>query len=132
MLHDTCCMAHVACCVQHVLCCILRVVCCSPSPRPALVMLAFKLNDCAGIRCSLPDGAFYAYPSIDGCIGKTSEKGFKIINDEVFDSSIDRGEPASFQVGGVIKGWSEALQLMKEGAKWKLVDYDEPHPTGGV
>ena len=43
-----------------------------------------------------------------------------LINDEVFDSSIDRGEPASFQVGGVIKGWSEALQLMKEGAKWKL------------
>jgi FKBP-type peptidyl-prolyl cis-trans isomerase FklB len=43
-----------------------------------------------------------------------------LINDEVFDSSIDRGEPASFQVGGVIKGWTEALQLMKEGAKWKL------------
>jgi FKBP-type peptidyl-prolyl cis-trans isomerase FklB len=43
-----------------------------------------------------------------------------LINNEVFDSSIDRGEPASFQVGGVIKGWSEALQLMKEGAKWKL------------
>ena len=43
-----------------------------------------------------------------------------LINNEVFDSSIDRGEPASFQVGGVIKGWSEALQLMKVGAKWKL------------
>lgn len=43
-----------------------------------------------------------------------------LINNEVFDSSIDRGEPASFQVGGVIKGWTEALQLMKEGAKWKL------------
>ncbi len=43
-----------------------------------------------------------------------------LINKEVFDSSVDRGEPASFQVNGVIKGWIEALQLMKEGAKWKL------------
>ena len=43
-----------------------------------------------------------------------------LIGGEVFDSSIERDEPASFQVGRVIKGWSEALQLMKEGAKWKL------------
>lgn len=38
----------------------------------------------------------------------------------VFDSSVERGEPASFQVNGVIPGWTEALQLMKTGAKWKL------------
>lgn len=37
-----------------------------------------------------------------------------------FDSSVDRGEPAQFPVGGVISGWTEALQLMKVGAKWKL------------
>lgn len=37
-----------------------------------------------------------------------------------FDSSYKRGQPASFQVGGVIKGWTEALQLMKEGSKWQL------------
>ena len=43
-----------------------------------------------------------------------------LIDGEVFDSSIDREEPASFAVNGVIKGWIEALQLMKEGAKWKL------------
>lgn len=39
---------------------------------------------------------------------------------KVFDSSIDRGEPVTFQVGGVIKGWTEALQLMPEGSKWML------------
>ncbi len=39
----------------------------------------------------------------------------------VFDSSYDRGEPATFPVNGVIKGWVEALQLMKPGAKYKLV-----------
>ena len=43
-----------------------------------------------------------------------------LINGEVFDSSYKRGQPAEFPVGGVIAGWTEALQLMKEGAKWRL------------
>lgn len=38
----------------------------------------------------------------------------------VFDSSYERGTPAQFPVGGVIAGWTEALQLMNVGAKWKL------------
>ena len=37
-----------------------------------------------------------------------------------FDSSIKRGKPASFPVSGVIKGWTQALQLMHEGDKWRL------------
>lgn len=43
-----------------------------------------------------------------------------LIDGTQFDSSYDRGEPSSFKVGGVIRGWTEALQLMKPGAKWKL------------
>jgi len=39
---------------------------------------------------------------------------------KVFDSSVDRGQPASFPVSGVIKGWTEALQLMNVGSKYKL------------
>lgn len=39
---------------------------------------------------------------------------------KVFDSSVQRGQPAEFPVNGVIAGWVEALQLMPEGSKWKL------------
>ena len=41
-------------------------------------------------------------------------------NGDVFDSSVERGQPAEFPVGGVIAGWTEALQLMTEGSKLKL------------
>ena len=44
----------------------------------------------------------------------------RLINNKVFDSSIKRGQPATFPVNGVIKGWTEALQLMKEGAEYEL------------
>lgn len=44
----------------------------------------------------------------------------KLINGQVFDSSIRRGEPAEFPVSGVIAGWVEALQLMPVGSKWQL------------
>ncbi|MBI1337117.1 MAG: FKBP-type peptidyl-prolyl cis-trans isomerase [Phycisphaera sp.] len=43
-----------------------------------------------------------------------------LVNGEEFDSSYARGEPIEFPVGGVIAGWSEALQLMKVGSKYKL------------
>ena len=43
-----------------------------------------------------------------------------LIDGTVFDSSVMRNQPAEFPVNGVIKGWVEALQLMSEGAKWKL------------
>ena len=43
-----------------------------------------------------------------------------LIDGTVFDSSVDRGEPAEFPVGGVISGWTEALQMMPVGSKWRL------------
>ena len=54
-----------------------------------------------------------------------------LINGTEFDSSYKRGQPATFPVGGVIKGWTEALQLMTAGSKWQLfipaeLAYGEP------
>ena len=43
-----------------------------------------------------------------------------LINGEVFDSSVERGEPVTFPLNGVIAGWTEALQLMPTGSKWQL------------
>ena len=44
-----------------------------------------------------------------------------LVDGTVFDSSVDRGIPAQFPVNGVIAGWTEALQLMGVGSKWRLV-----------
>jgi FKBP-type peptidyl-prolyl cis-trans isomerase FklB len=43
-----------------------------------------------------------------------------LLNGKVFDSSVQRGQPIDFPVNGVIAGWTEALQLMPTGSKWKL------------
>ena len=43
------------------------------------------------------------------------------LDGSMFDSSVRRGTPATFPVNGVIKGWTEALQLMSVGSKWRLV-----------
>lgn len=43
-----------------------------------------------------------------------------LIDGTAFDSSVDRGQPMKFPVGAVVPGWTEALQLMKEGDKWQL------------
>jgi FKBP-type peptidyl-prolyl cis-trans isomerase FklB len=44
----------------------------------------------------------------------------KLIDGTIFDSSVQRGQPSTFAVNGVIRGWTEALQLMHEGDKWIL------------
>lgn len=61
-----------------------------------------------------------------------------LIDGTVFDSSVQRNQPASFPVNGVIQGWVEALQLMPVGSKWKLYIPSElayganPHPGGPI
>ena len=74
----------------------------------------------------LPSGLMYKV--IDAGDGATPGPGDKVtvhyrgtlIDGTVFDSSYDRGQPATFPVNRVIAGWVEALQLMSEGAKWEL------------
>ncbi len=60
----------------------------------------------------------------------------KLIDGTIFDSSVDRGVPATFGVTQVIPGWVEALQLMKAGSKWRLFIPSQlaygPQGAGGV
>lgn len=56
-----------------------------------------------------------------------------LIDGTEFDSSYKRGEPAEFPVGGVIAGWTEALQLMPVGSKWKLyIPYELAYGANGA
>jgi FKBP-type peptidyl-prolyl cis-trans isomerase FklB len=74
----------------------------------------------------LPSGLQYKIIKEGGWVKPTKENVVvthyhgTLINGTVFDSSVDRGKPISFPVSGVIAGWTEALQLMPIGAKWKL------------
>lgn len=92
---------------------------------------------------TLPSGLQYqvmkegsgAQPGINDMV--TTHYHGTFIDGKVFDSSVERGEPATFPVNGVIAGWTEALQLMKEGAKWKLfvpynLAYGERGSRGGI
>ncbi len=60
----------------------------------------------------------------------------RLIDGTVFDSSVERGEPATFAVGQVIPGWVEGLQMMSEGSAWRLFIPSElaygPHGTGPI
>ena len=88
---------------------------------------------------TLPDGLQYTIlKEGTGAMPKATDKvkvdyTGTLIDGTVFDSSVDRGEPATFPVTGVIKGWTEALQLMKVGAKWRLfVPYDLAYGERGA
>ena len=59
------------------------------------------------------------------------------IDGSVFDSSVDRGEPIEFPLNAVIAGWTEILQLMPKGSKWKVfipseLAYGEQGSQGGI
>lgn len=75
------------------------------------------------------------YEVLQAGTGKTPQRSSTVrvhyhgtlVDGTVFDSSVQRGEPLEFPVNGVISGWTEALQLMQEGARWKLYI---PHELG--
>jgi len=75
---------------------------------------------------TLPSGLQYEIIKVGTGPKPTAEDQVKChyhgttIEGKVFDSSVDRGEPATFPVNRVIPGWTEALQLMPVGSKWKL------------
>jgi FKBP-type peptidyl-prolyl cis-trans isomerase len=103
-------------------------------------LLANKSKD--GVK-TLPDGLQYKVltegkgpkPSASDTV--TVNYRGTLINGTEFDSSYKRGQPASFPVGGVIKGWTEALQLMPIGSKWQLfipadLAYGDHAPGGEI
>ncbi len=63
---------------------------------------------------------------------KCHYEGF-LTDGTLFDSSVQRGEPATFPLGGVIAGWTEGLQLMKEGAKYRFfIPYNLAYGEAGA
>ena len=75
---------------------------------------------------TLPSGLQYEIlekgngPKPEGTSRVTVHYEGRLTNDNVFDSSYKRGQPATFGVRQVISGWTEALQLMPQGSKWRL------------
>lgn len=83
-------------------------------------------NKTKGNITELPSGLQYevmsegtgASPTINDQV--TTHYHGSLLDGTVFDSSVDRGQPATFPLNGVIKAWQEILPMMKEGAKWKI------------
>ncbi len=72
----------------------------------------------SGLQYKVVEPGDGASPTADSVV--TVHYRGTLVDGTEFDSSYGRGEPATFPVGGVIPGWSEALPLMKVGAKWQL------------
>lgn len=88
---------------------------------------------------TLPSGLQYeVLKEGDGATPKATDKvkchyHGTLLNGQVFDSSVQRGQPAVFGVNQVIKGWVEALQLMSVGSKWRLyIPSDLAYGTQGA
>lgn len=72
----------------------------------------------SGLQYKIIEPGEGASPTVDSMV--TVHYRGTLVDGTEFDSSYSRNEPATFPVGGVIPGWTEALPLMKEGAKWQL------------
>ncbi|UZE96425.1 FKBP-type peptidyl-prolyl cis-trans isomerase [Alkalimarinus alittae] len=84
----------------------------------------------SGLQYKVINAGAGAKPTADSVV-KVHYSG-SLIDGTVFDSSIERGEPVSFPVQGVIPGWTEALQLMSVGSKWNLyIPSDLAYGPGG-
>jgi len=74
----------------------------------------------SGLQYKILDSGDKKAPPIGPADNVTVDYRGKLINGTEFDSSYSRGVPATFPVNGVIKGWQEALVMMRPGAKWQL------------
>lgn len=84
----------------------------------------------SGLQYKIIEAGSGAKPSEESIV-KVHYSG-SLIDGTVFDSSIERGEPVSFPVNGVIPGWTEALKLMPVGSKWNLyIPSDLAYGPGG-
>jgi len=102
---------------------------CGGPPAQAQSAVAFLAQNALnpGVK-TLPSGVQYkivksgpatgAHPTASSTVTVNYEGS--LVSGEVFDSSYKRGKPTSFEVGGVIDGWTEALQLMRPGDEWML------------
>ena len=106
---------------------ILTTGCAAQTPNPSERAEKFLMENKAkeGVK-TLPSGLQYkVIKDGDGKTPKLTDtvsthyRG-TLLDGSEFDNSYKRNQPAEFPVSGVIKGWTEALQLMKEGAKWTL------------
>jgi len=96
----------------------------SKNLKEGIAFLAKKAKEKGVVR--LPSGLLYKVlkegkgktPKLDQSV--TTHYAGTLIGGTEFDSSYKRGQPATFSVNRVIPGWTEALQLMKEGGKWQL------------
>jgi FKBP-type peptidyl-prolyl cis-trans isomerase FklB len=133
---------------------------CSPKPTAATPDAAMNSDAKPAAAADSGDAFLAANAKKDGVITTASGLQYKVlksgtgaspkatdqvkvdytgttIDGNVFDSSVQRGQPAVFPVNAVIPGWTEALQLMKVGDKWQLVipaklAYGEQSPSPAI
>jgi aspartate aminotransferase len=87
-------------------------------------MVVAMLNAAPGLTCGTPEGAFYVFPSVHGCIGKTSRSGVKITDDESFVSALLEEEGvaavhgAAFMFPGYFRiSYATSTEVLQEGCK---------------
>lgn len=88
-------------------------------PADASAKVGTKATTASGLAYEIMKAGTGACPGVDDTVLVHYEG--RLTNGQVFDSSYQRGQPAPFPVGGLIPGWTEGLQLMKVGAKYRFV-----------